>query len=121
MPYSTRLSVTAADVMTANPRSCSPFSTVLEAVMIFRDADCGAVPVVNAGEVVGILTDRDVALALGEHPDLATLAVADVMHKGAVSVAPSDPIESVAAKFDAGRLQRLLVVDSGQILCGIIA
>ena len=32
--------------------------------MIFRDADCGAVPVIDEGKVVGVLTDRDVALAL---------------------------------------------------------
>ena len=38
--------LTAADIMTAAPRTCSPFSTVLEAVLIFRDADCGLVPVV---------------------------------------------------------------------------
>jgi hypothetical protein len=36
-------SLTAADLMTAAPRTCSTFSTVLEAVLIFRDADCGAV------------------------------------------------------------------------------
>ena len=41
--------LTAADVMTAAPRTCSRFSTVLEAVMIFRDADCGAVPVLEEG------------------------------------------------------------------------
>ena len=39
--------LTATDVMTAAPRSCSLFSSVLEAVMIFRDADCAAVPVVE--------------------------------------------------------------------------
>ena len=57
--------------MTPSPRTCSPFSTVLEAVLIFRDADCGAVPVVDANQPVGVLTDRDVALALADHPDLA--------------------------------------------------
>ena len=60
-------SLTAADVMTPNPRTCSTFSSVLEAVMIFRDADCGAVPVLDDGKPVGVLTDRDVALALAEH------------------------------------------------------
>ena len=121
MSSSTRSSMTAADVMTANPRTCSPFSTVLEAVLIFRDADCGAVPVVAAGEPVGILTDRDVAVALAEHPDLASRAVADFMTRGAVTVAPGDPIEVVAAKFDTEQLCRLLVVDSSRVLRGIIA
>ena len=56
--------LTVAEVMTAAPRTCSPFSTVLEAVMIFRDADCGAIPIIEAGKPIGILTDRDVALAI---------------------------------------------------------
>ena len=60
--------LTAADVMTAAPLTCSTFSTVLEAVMIFRDADCGAVPILEEGRPVGILTDRDVALSLAEYP-----------------------------------------------------
>ena len=34
--------LTAADVMTAAPRTCSKFSTVMEAVLIFQDADCGS-------------------------------------------------------------------------------
>ena len=45
-----RASLTAADVMTATPRTCSTFSTVLEAVMIFRDNDCGAVPILDGGQ-----------------------------------------------------------------------
>ena len=61
--------LTAADVMTPSPRTCSNFSTVLEAVLIFRDADCGLVPVLEDGKPIGVLTDRDVALALIDHGD----------------------------------------------------
>src|SRR5262249_31804767 len=43
----TLATLAAADVMTTAPLTCSKFSTVLEAVMIFRDADCGAVPVLD--------------------------------------------------------------------------
>ena len=44
-----RPGLTAVDVMTPAPRTCSPFSTVVEAVMVFRDCKCGAMPVVDAG------------------------------------------------------------------------
>ena len=50
---------------------------VLEAVMVFReDADCGGRPDrLEDGKPLGILTDRDVALALAEYyPDLAAPA-----------------------------------------------
>jgi CBS domain-containing protein len=111
----------AREVMTQNPRTCSPFSTVLEAVMIFRDADCGAVPVLDNGKPVGILTDRDVALALAEHPDLATRSVSDIMTEGVVSVLPDASLTEVEAIFAQHGIRRVLVVDADDRLVGIIS
>jgi CBS domain-containing protein len=112
---------TAADVMTASPRTCSPYSTVLEAVMVFRDADCGAVPIVDNGKAVGILTDRDVALALTEFPDLPGRAVADIMSKDPITVPADTTLLEIEATFAAKRVGRLLVVDKAGALIGIIS
>ncbi len=113
---------TAADVMTPGPRTCSTYSTVLEAAMIFRDADCGAVPVLDDGKPVGLLTDRDVALALVDHGEnLTSLPVSAIMTSGVVSVAPGDDIEAVASRFADKAVRRLLVVDAQGQLLGIIA
>ncbi len=113
--------LTAADVMTAGPRTCSTFSTVLEAAMIFRDADCGAVPVLDDGKPVGVLTDRDVALGLVEHGEaLGTLAVSDIMTPGIITVSPTESIEKVADQLAEKKVRRLLVIDDGQLV-GIIA
>ncbi len=122
MSTATLAGPTAAEIMTANPRTCSVFSSVLEAVMLFRDADCGAVPVIKDGEPVGILTDRDVALALPEHPDLGSCAVSDIMTKGLVTVLPTDPMETVVKAFgNHGGVRRILVVDGNKQINGIIA
>jgi CBS domain-containing protein len=113
---------TAADVMTASPRTCSPFSTVLEAVMVFRDADCGAVPVVEDGQPVGVVTDRDVALALAHHEtDLPALPVSEIMSRPAVTVAPETPIDELVAKFGEHGVRRLLVAGRDGQLAGIVA
>lgn len=113
---------TAADIMTATPRTCSPFSTVLEAVMIFREADCGAVPVVENGQPIGVVTDRDVALALPDHEtDLAGLPVSEIMTRGAITVTPATPIDQLVEKFGAHGVRRLLVVDATGQLVGIVA
>jgi CBS domain-containing protein len=123
--YSTLIAVpvnpTAADLMTAGPRTCSPFSSVLEAVLIFRDVKCGAVPVVNAGQALGILTDRDVALSLSTYPDVVNRPVSDIMTEGVITVAPDTPIEEVRAKFGEHGIGRLLVCDSAGQVLGIIA
>ena len=121
MAESTRSPLTAADVMTAHPRTCSAFSSVLEASLLFQDADCGAVPVVDGGRPIGILTDRDVALAVANNPDLGNRPVADVMSKDVISVAPDASLEEVGVLFGQEGLHRLLVVDAAGQLQGIIA
>ena len=103
MAESTRSLLTAADVMTTHPRTCSAFSSVLEASLLFQDADCGAVPVVDGGRPVGILTDRDVALAVANNPDLGNRPVADFMSKDVISVAPDASLEEVGGALRPGR------------------
>ena len=114
------LNLTAADLMTAAPRSCTTYSSVLEACMIFRDAECGAVPILQDGTPVGVLTDRDVALALAEYPDLASRSVGDIMTKGVVSVAPGALLDKVREEMTTNAVRRVLVVDGNQLL-GIIS
>jgi CBS domain-containing protein len=121
MPDPNPMNLTAADVMTPNPRTCSAFSTMLEASMLFQDVGCGAVPVVDAGQPIGILTDRDVALALANNPDLGNLPVADFMSKEVFSVTPDVSLEEVGAMFGRNSVRRLLVVDAAGQLQGIIA
>ena len=117
----TRLPLTAADVMSANPRTCSAFSTVVEASLLFQVINCGAVPVVDAGRPIGILTDRDVALAVADNPALGNRPVADFMSKEVFSVTPDASLEEVAAKFAEHAVHRLLVVDNNGQLKGILA
>jgi CBS domain-containing protein len=107
--------------MTQAPRTCSPFSSVLEAVLIFHEAQCGAVPIVDAGKAVGILTDRDVALSLAEHPDVVNRPVAEIMSKGVITIPLDTPLHEIRAKLREFNVGRLLVVDSAGQLRGIVS
>jgi CBS domain-containing protein len=120
IPAAAKRGRTAADIMTASPRTCSPFSTVLEATLIFRDQDCGAVPVVDEGRPVGVATDRDVALAVPDDPDLADRPVSDIMSRGVVAVRPDDPLDVVNEKFADQKVRCLLVIDPDDQLVGLI-
>src|SRR2546428_533635 len=50
------------EVMTPNPQCVSPSDSIQNAARIMRDCDTGAVPVVDNGRPVGILTDRDIVV-----------------------------------------------------------
>jgi CBS domain-containing protein len=113
-------SMRAAEVMTAAPLTCSTFSTVLEAVMIFRDADCGAVPILDEGRPVAILTDRDVAMALPDHFDLLDRPIGEIMQPGIVAVSPEDSLGRVCEVLRREAVRRVLVVDPAGRLLGII-
>lgn len=113
-------SMTAADVMTAAPLTCSTFSTVLEAVMIFRDVDCGAVPILEEGRPVAVLTDRDVALGLADYPELTSRPVSEIAQPGIVSVAPEDTLGRVCDVLRTQGVRRVLVLDAAGRLVGII-
>jgi len=121
MPPRNPRSPTAADIMTPSPRTCSVFSTVLEAVLLFKDADCGAVPVLEEGKAVGILTDRDVALALADHDAaLPSLPVSASMARNPVTVPCDADLDTIVEQFGESRVRRLLVVDASGQLAGII-
>jgi CBS domain-containing protein len=110
----------AADVMNPSPRTCSRFSRVIEAVLIFKDEDCGMVPVVEKGKPIGVVTDRDVALALATYDDLVDHPIEEIMTTTLISVAPSTPVPEVVETFGRQAVRRLLVVDSGGLLVGVI-
>jgi CBS domain-containing protein len=114
--------LSVADAMTAGPRTCSPFSSIVEAALIFRDADCGVIPVTEDGLPVGVLTDRDVALALPEHNgSLANVTVADLMTRDVVTIEADATLETAIERLGDRGLRRLLVVDAENRLVGVLS
>ena len=59
----------ARDLMTSQPKTCEPDHDLTCAIRIMREEDCGIVPVTEGNgdaRVVGVVTDRDIALFLGD-------------------------------------------------------
>jgi IMP dehydrogenase len=80
------------------------------------------VPVVDEGKPVGVVTDRDVALAVPDYPnDLADHPVSDIMSRDVVAVRPDDSLAVVKEKFGDKKVRRILVIDSDGQLVGIIS
>lgn len=114
--------LTVAEVMTVAPRTCSPASTVLEAVMIFRDANCGAIPITDTGKPIGVLTDRDIALAIPAYDaDLGRTPVGELMKKNVVTVDLDETLDVAMEKLGDHGVRRLMVVDGNGVLQGVLS
>lgn len=85
-------------IMTPEPASCTPDTTIQQAATLMRDHDCGSIPVVEStgsNRLVGTVTDRDLAvrgLAAGKG---AEASVRDVMTPEPVTCVPEDEVEAL--------------------------
>ncbi|MBI5431829.1 MAG: CBS domain-containing protein [Planctomycetes bacterium] len=110
-------------MMKRQVQTCRADQTLNEAVQVFWDKDCGVVPVVDGEEkLVGILTDRDVAVAAyfrGE--SLKNVCVADAMGRNVLTVRKSDDVEDALELMRTHQVRRLPVVDPDGRVEGILS
>jgi len=114
----------AREMMTANPVCVTPDSPARDAARLMEHLDCGAIPVVadeQSRRLVGIVTDRDIALrsvARGRDPETP---VREVMSSNIRSVSPDSDLTEVERLMAESQVRRIPVVEDGGSLVGIIA
>ena len=111
-----------AEVMDPATRMERPDDTVQHAAQRMRDEDAGALPVGEGDRLIGMLTDRDVALRLvAEGRDPARTQVREVMTPELRSVFEDAPLDDVARMMAEQRLRRLAVIDRQRHLVGVVS
>lgn len=108
------------DVMTPNPRSVSPNDTIQNAACIMRDEDTGAVPVVENGRAVGIVTDRDIVVRGIAEGGQLNRPVRDVLTGRLVSATPDMSTREAAGLMSEHQVRRLPVVEDDRLV-GIVS
>ena len=110
-------------VMTADVVTCTAADTLHRAAQVMWEYDCGAVPVVDAaGRAAGIITDRDLAMAaFTQGLPLVAIPVGRVASGRVHSVDVGASIDEVIAVMVEQRVRRVVVVDDGQKVVGIVA
>ncbi len=111
----------ARDIMTSRPCCCSPNDSLQDVARTMRDNDCGAIPVVEHGCVVGIVTDRDLAvraLAVGKSADAK---VGDVITRDVCCCSADDDVRAVEKIMADNRVRRVPIVDADGGCVGIVA
>jgi len=111
------------ELMTSQPEGCNPGTNLARAVQLMWDADCGVLPVVDSDmRVVGIITDRDICVALGTRNRRASdIRVAEVMRKPVETCAATDDVRVALEKMRDRRVRRLPVCDPNGRLVGVVS
>jgi CBS domain-containing protein len=112
---------TVREAMTSSPRSIESTQTVVEAARTMASENVGSLPVVDGGELVGIVTDRDlVTNVLAKGLDATKVQVSEVASENPVVAAPQEPLDAALQRMAKEQVRRLPVVEDGRLI-GILA
>jgi CBS domain-containing protein len=109
------------DVMTRTAQLTSPDDTLRHAAQMMKECDCGVLPVADGDRLVGMITDRDIAvrgIADGKGPDTK---VRDVMTDEVMYCFDDDGIQQVCQNMAEIQVRRLPVVNRNKQLVGIVS
>ena len=109
------------DIMTDNLTCCGPDTNLAEAIELMWANDCGMLPVIEDGKLTGIVTDRDICIAVGTRncrPSDAT--VKDVATRTVQTCAPDDDVDTAMATMRLAQVRRLPVTEDRKLV-GILA
>ncbi len=111
------------DLMTAGVKTCRPDTNLAEAVRDMWEGDCGALPVVDdAGHVIGMITDRDICVAVATRDRRADrIAVREVAHDHVYSCLADDDATVALETMKTHKVRRLPVIDAEGHLQGIVS
>ena len=110
-----------SECMTSQVETVTADQTVQEAAKFMLQADAGSIPVVDGDRLIGMITDRDIAvrgIAKGNGPDTP---VRELMTDDLIVARDDDDVEEVARKMSSAQVRRLPVIDAEERLCGIVS
>jgi CBS domain-containing protein len=108
------------DVMTPNPRTVSPNDTVQAAAQVMQAEDTGAVPVVDDGHVLAVVTDRDIVVRVVAEGGSFSSRVSDIATKGVICASPDMSTSDASELMSEHQIRRLPVVENDRLV-GIVS
>ena len=112
---------TVRDSMTASPKTVESDASAVDAAKTMSSENVGSLPVVRGGELVGMVTDRDLIMqVMAKDLDPSKVPVADVCSGNPVVATPDEPLDAALRRMASEQVRRLPVVADGRLV-GILA
>ena len=112
---------TIQDAMTASPTTVESGTTAQEAARTMGTENVGSLPIVDDGRLVGVVTDRDLAIRVLAEGKTGDTPVGEIASKDVVTIDPQQSLEEAARLMAEHQLRRLPVVEEDGKLVGILA
>ena len=104
------------DVMSSNPRTVEPSATVVEAARAMKEEDVGPLPIAEGDRLVGILTDRDIAIrVVAEGKDPQSTTVEEIASRDLVTIDPEQGLDEAMRLMAQHQVRRLPVRDDADV------
>jgi CBS domain-containing protein len=111
-----------SEVMTSDPRTVGSSTSVLEAARLMKTEDVGSVPILEDERLIGVITDRDIAIRLAaEGKDPQSTTVGEIASRDVVTIDPQQNLDEAARLMAQHQVRRLPVVEEDGRLVGIVA
>jgi CBS domain-containing protein len=107
------------EAMAKTISTAAPDETIADVAALMKQEDCGFIPIVGGGELVGVVTDRDLVLrvmANGAAEAPAAIPVGEVMTRSVWSVGTDEPIGAAAHEMAEHGVRRLPVMEGGRLV-----
>jgi CBS domain-containing protein len=108
------------DVMTPNPRTLAPNASIQAAARIMQAEDTGVVPIVSNGRILGVVTDRDIAVRVVAEGKPITAPVESIASRDVVCATPDMSTREASALMSEHQIRRLPVVENDHLV-GVVS
>jgi CBS domain-containing protein len=110
---------TIAEIMNDHVLTLSPENKTIDALDAMVENDIGSVPIVDKGELVGIITERDIVKEITKSFDYLERKLSETGRRPVITVAPSTPLWEAFALLLRNKIRRLPVVENHKLV-GIV-
>jgi CBS domain-containing protein len=111
---------TLRDVMTKDVEYCTPLDNVYEAAVKMKELNVGVVPICEDGHLIGVITDRDIAVRGIAEKRSGSLKITDIMSDHLITGTPDMTTEEASKLMAEKQVRRLPVVENSKLV-GIVS
>lgn len=114
----------ARDIMTENPACITPMTTAREAARLMEEHDVGSLPVVeseNNRKLVGVVTDRDLALRVVGRGESGDTPVRGAMSVNVHTCRPDESLDDIEKAMASYQVRRIPIIDDDGRVIGMVA